>query len=456
MRAKLVTALTLIAALQWLPAPLPAQSVAERLAQKAKEAADKLAKKAEDKADQAVDKAVDKLDECLFTDTECIKKAKTDGKKVTLKDEDGNAVNAKGKPLPQTKADMDAKAEADAAEKKEAASEAKPADAAPQPPPAVWTNFDFVPGSKVLFADDFSRDRVGNFPQRLQLIQGNMEIVDVGGRRFLRSTSDPASIRINLPQALPQRFTVEFDVEAMYLGVTLLALDKAMSDVNWGDACATAGWDDTPASLLCFSNVGAGITGGGLKNSHKYLQKDGVFRARVQVDGKYVKAYVDEERVVNHPSANFGRANAIQINLPASGERPALIGNIVISAGGQQLYDALLADGRVATQGIFFDTGSDMLRPESGATLKQIGDMLKEHAELKLMIEGHTDNVGTPASNLALSQKRAAAVRAYLTANFGVDGERLQSTGLGDTKPAAPNTTNEGRQQNRRVELVKM
>ena len=244
MRANLVTALTLIAALQWLPAPLPAQSVAERLAQRAKEAADKLAKKAEDKADQAVDKAVDKLDECLFTDTECIKKAKADGKKVTLKDEDGNAVNAKGKPLPQTKADADAKAkaEADTAEKKEAASESKPADAAPQPPPAVWTNFDFVPGSKVLFADDFSRDRVGNFPQRLQLIQGNMEIVDVGGRRFLRSTSDPASIRIDLPQALPQRFTVEFDVEATYLGVTLLALDKAMSDVNWGDACATAGW----------------------------------------------------------------------------------------------------------------------------------------------------------------------------------------------------------------------
>jgi outer membrane protein OmpA-like peptidoglycan-associated protein len=85
-----------------------------------------------------------------------------------------------------------------------------------------------------------------------------------------------------------------------------------------------------------------------------------------------------------------------------------------------------------------------------------IGDMLKEHTDLKLMIEGHTDNVGTPASNKTLSEKRAAAVKAYLTSNFGVDGARLSSSGLGDSKPATPNTTSEGRQQNRRVELVKM
>lgn len=81
--------------------------------------------------------------------------------------------------------------------------------------------------------------------------------------------------------------------------------------------------------------------------------------------------------------------------------------------------------------------------------------MLKDHPELKLTIEGHTDNVGSAESNQALSEKRAAAVRQYLTDAYQVDGARLQAKGLGQTKPAVSNDTPEGRQSNRRVELVK-
>ena len=80
--------------------------------------------------------------------------------------------------------------------------------------------------------------------------------------------------------------------------------------------------------------------------------------------------------------------------------------------------------------------------------------MLKEHADLKLVIEGHTDNVGDAAANQALSEKRAAAVKAYLVGK-GVDASRLESKGLGATKPKVSNDTPEGRQTNRRVELVK-
>jgi outer membrane protein OmpA-like peptidoglycan-associated protein len=124
--------------------------------------------------------------------------------------------------------------------------------------------------------------------------------------------------------------------------------------------------------------------------------------------------------------------------------------------GGKRLYDALAADGRVATQGILFDTGSDRIRPESTPTLREIGTMLTEHADLRLAIEGHTDNVGNAASNQSLSEKRAAAVAQYLASAHGIDASRVVAKGLGDTKPAAANTTPEGRQTNRRVELVKM
>ena len=87
--------------------------------------------------------------------------------------------------------------------------------------------------------------------------------------------------------------------------------------------------------------------------------------------------------------------------------------------------------------------------------LKEIAATLQQHAELKILIEGHTDNVGTPASNLALSDARAAAVKAALVTGYAVDGGRITTKGLGDTQPSAPNATAAGRAQNRLVEVVK-
>jgi OOP family OmpA-OmpF porin len=100
--------------------------------------------------------------------------------------------------------------------------------------------------------------------------------------------------------------------------------------------------------------------------------------------------------------------------------------------------------------------GSDRIRPESAPTLKLIGDMLSQHAELRLAVEGHTDNTGLAAANQALSEKRAQAIVQHLTGNSGIAASRLTGKGMGASKPAASNDTPEGRQQNRRVELVKM
>jgi len=82
--------------------------------------------------------------------------------------------------------------------------------------------------------------------------------------------------------------------------------------------------------------------------------------------------------------------------------------------------------------------------------------MLTQHPDLKLTIEGHTDNVGGDAANQTLSEKRAAAVKQYLVSAYSIDAGRLATKGFGASKPASPNTTPEGRQNNRRVELVKM
>ena len=120
------------------------------------------------------------------------------------------------------------------------------------------------------------------------------------------------------------------------------------------------------------------------------------------------------------------------------------------------MYDALAATGRRATQGILFETGKSTVRPESAPTLKEIAAALSQHPDLKVRIEGHTDNVGVADDNMRLSQARAAAVKDALVKEHGIDGARLETTGLGDTKPVADNKTPEGRSSNRRVEVVKL
>lgn len=107
----------------------------------------------------------------------------------------------------------------------------------------------------------------------------------------------------------------------------------------------------------------------------------------------------------------------------------------------------------VTLPGLFFDTGKAVLKPGARNTLTKIAEQLKMNPDAQIVIEGHTDSVGSEAMNQALSEKRAAAVRDYL-AGRGVPSARVTMTGLGESAPIASNDTAAGRQQNRRVELV--
>ena len=112
--------------------------------------------------------------------------------------------------------------------------------------------------------------------------------------------------------------------------------------------------------------------------------------------------------------------------------------------------------GRVAVYGINFATGKADITPDSAKVLGEIGNLLARKPDWRLRIEGHTDNVGNPKSNQDLSDRRAQAVKAWLTSKQGVKPERLETKGFGDTKPVADNQTEAGRAKNRRVELVKL
>jgi outer membrane protein OmpA-like peptidoglycan-associated protein len=340
--------------------------------------------------------------------------------------------------------------------------EAKPAPgAAPDQPnadPKVWENYDFIPGNKVLFYTDFSEDIVGNFARGLKFKAGSMDVVERDGVKMLRSTSR-GEFLVPVGRKLPERFTLEVDVIAPPVavgGYDLIAFEGGST------------WDRDEASAeLNWNAGGTAIIGGGqnIGVSQYYFpdavsarQRGQVVHLRVLVDGTYLKFYSNERRVYNIPELGFKRDSVIRFLLKGS-EEPNLAAYIsmirLAESETDVLYDALAAKGRWATQGILFETGRSNLKPESRPVLKEIAATMQKYPDLKLLIEGHTDNVGSAATNLTLSDARAAAVRAALVSEFGIAGERLTTKGLGDTKPAVPNSTPAGRAQNRRVELVK-
>lgn len=111
--------------------------------------------------------------------------------------------------------------------------------------------------------------------------------------------------------------------------------------------------------------------------------------------------------------------------------------------------------GCAAVYGIYFDFNSAAVRPESEPALKEIADAIKSNPNWNLRIEGHTDNVGGDAYNLTLSNRRAAAAKQALSAQYHIDPGRVTSQGFGASRPKAPNDTPEGRALNRRVEVCR-
>ena len=114
------------------------------------------------------------------------------------------------------------------------------------------------------------------------------------------------------------------------------------------------------------------------------------------------------------------------------------------------------AKGKWVTHGILFDVNSASIKAESNGSLKEIANVLKENANVKVKIVGHTDADGSDASNLELSKRRAASVKEALAKEFGIDESRMETDGLGESKPIDKNDNPAGKANNRRVEFVKI
>lgn len=120
----------------------------------------------------------------------------------------------------------------------------------------------------------------------------------------------------------------------------------------------------------------------------------------------------------------------------------------------EEIKAEIESSGKIALQ-VNFATGKTNILPKSQDQIAEVATFLKAHPEIKVALNGYTDNVGDPTKNQALSEGRAKAVMAAIIAQ-GVDASRLSANGYGDKDPVADNTTDEGRAQNRRVELAQV
>jgi outer membrane protein OmpA-like peptidoglycan-associated protein len=125
---------------------------------------------------------------------------------------------------------------------------------------------------------------------------------------------------------------------------------------------------------------------------------------------------------------------------------------VTVDAG--RMASEIAESGRIALYGIYFDTDKAELKPESRPALDEIAKLLAGNPDLRLVVVGHTDNVGSLDYNMTLSRRRAGAVESALVADYGIAAARLESWGVGYLAPVASNQSAEGRALNRRVELV--
>ena len=118
-----------------------------------------------------------------------------------------------------------------------------------------------------------------------------------------------------------------------------------------------------------------------------------------------------------------------------------------------EVEQKILEKGR-ATLDVEFDTGKSVVKPRYYNDIRNVAEVMKKYPDLKIVIEGHTDNVGGEKYNLNLSQKRAEAIKGVMVTKFNIEPSRLMTKGFGYSKPIASNSTKEGRQKNRRVEAA--
>ena len=337
-------------------------------------------------------------------------------------------------------------------------------------PIAVYNKFDFVPGDDPIFVDDFSTDFIGDFPSNWNT-NGSGDLVNTDGysEKWLKILPGFNTAYIPDVTDLPEEFTIEFDVLAIgldnktssqsYLGVMIGDNNTFDKPKNWG-MVEYSFCQFIDRGLVVENNFNGSRV---LRNEIKADIRNVVNKKHhvsIAVNNQRFRLWLDENKYIDVPRLLPENVQMQGIKFTLRGtdtEKEAIyISSIKIAKGGVDLRRKLLADGKISTNGILFDSGSANIQPQSMGIIRQIYQVMQQESNLKLKIVGHTDGDGDDQTNLVLSTKRAEAVRDALIRIYQVSADKLTTEGKGELEPVGNNQTVEGKSQNRRVEFIKL
>ena len=319
-----------------------------------------------------------------------------------------------------------------------------------QEPQLVWSKYDFIPGDKVIFEDDLQNEENGEFPSRWDLKQGTVEIAEFGGENVIMFRDGAPTIMPYMQDPskdyLPEIFTVEFD---LYCGSD--KFKTYLYDRKYQKSGSPTGYTELKTT---YKQMEFG-TSSSRHPDEKTLEKRRWIHVAISYNKGKLKAYMDDTRLINIPRLDFDPKGLSFHSYHARNDNQYYVKNIRIAEGGKKYYDRIMEDGKIVATGIRFDSGKATLKPESMGIINEMVEVMDDHPDIKISIEGHTDSDGDDASNQKLSEERAVTVMNTMVKS-GISADRLTTKGFGESMPVDKNDSPEGKANNRRVEFVKM
>jgi len=319
---------------------------------------------------------------------------------------------------------------------------------------SAYAKSDFVPGDEIMFEDNVVGEQMGEFPSKWDLLSGNAEIASVDGKTVINLTDASTEIMPLMKDPknyLTEAFTLEFD----FLGGS----DEKQIYCDYIIHLKNTNGDDVATVNLNGTASGQVYTWWYTPNEEQREQsgpapaKDEEWNhVALSFNKRALKVYLNGNRLVNIP--NCARPQNFSIQRSHWADHRNLMTNVRLCKGAVPLYNRLTTDGKIITYAITFDIGKANIKPESMTEINRIAQLMKDNADIKFEVQGHTDNTGTVAGNQKLSEQRAQAIVNKLV-EMGIAADRLSAKGMGQSAPLADNSTDEGRAKNRRVEFVK-
>lgn len=414
-------------------APLHAQSWIENMGNRVKDkAVEKVEERIENKAGEAVDKGLDEIE---------------------------NTVTGKSKSTDEAASDEETTTPAQTK---------KTTPTAPTNTPELMSNtkYDFVPGDKILYFEDFAQDAVGDFPA-LWTTNGGGEVktVNLASGNWFHMNKEDAVYCYTKSIAFPQNFIMEFDVIPdgnFSNGYTITFYEdpdnvELTDDLYPGTKGLHISFEEGRWYTKGYNNamdIGGWIEGESTTKPVVYGQVNHVI---IWVQNRRLRMYHQGAKVLDMPTnVHAGtKFNRFRFSGWSTYSTP-YVSNLKITTATPDMRSKLLTEGKLVTYGIYFDVNKDVVKAESFGTISEIAQTLKENPTVRIKIIGHTDSDGDDAKNLDLSRRRALSVKNTLVNQFGIDASRIQTDGKGETEPLAPNTTSESKAKNRRVEFIKL